>query len=442
MTASALTAGLAALALSLPPVAPAGLPGSGLVRLTGPSPFARSCEGPGAQRGAEVEPTVAAAPGLLIAAWQQDRYRRGAAAGLGVSVSRDGGASWSTASVPGITECTPLQRYVSDPWLSIGSDGTAYLAALKSRPSRVGFRTRVAISTLAPGAATWSAPALLDGGGNGFNDKPSVTADPARAGSAYAVWTLEGRAFFSRTSDGGRSWSPPALIERAPSADGGLLASTVSALPTGALLHAFTAYGPGGMRLEAARSDDGGSSWSAPVVVARLPRPGVAPGPGRPPVRALQASGTGPAVAPSGTVYEALARIDRSGRGTIATVRSTDGGHSWDPPVSAIRAPRAVFAPALAIDSNGELTISYYGLEPHARLRFYVARSSGAGWRSLGFGVPFSLRRAPVSEGAAFLGDYTGLAALPGGGLAAAFAAAPPLASAGASDVFVAHVGS
>jgi hypothetical protein len=58
------------------------------------------------------------------------------------------------------------------------------------------------------GGASWSSPALLDAGGHGFNDKPSITADPTRPGTAYAVWTLEGAAFMSRTRDAGASWSP------------------------------------------------------------------------------------------------------------------------------------------------------------------------------------------------------------------------------------------
>jgi hypothetical protein len=65
---------------------------------------------------------------------------------------------------------------------------------------------------------------------------------------------------------------------------------------------------------------------------------------------------------------------------------------------------------------------------------FWVARSpDGLEWREHPVAAPFSLERAPTSGSAAFLGDYSGLTAG-----AAAFAASPPLASYGNSDVFVA----
>src|SRR3954470_7410697 len=80
-----------------------------LVRISGASPLARSCLGATAQRSSEVEPTLAADPrnpGVLVAAWQQDRYAAGGgAAALGVARSADGGATWVRARVPRITGC-------------------------------------------------------------------------------------------------------------------------------------------------------------------------------------------------------------------------------------------------------------------------------------------------------------------------------------------------
>jgi hypothetical protein len=426
---------LAALALSLPPVAPAGVPGSGVVRLTGASPFPAACEARGPQRGAEVEPSIAASGALVVAAWQQDRYLRAAAAGLGVSVSRDGGVSWAAADVPGLTDCTPLRRIASDPWVSIGRDGAAYLSGIEAQPRGSGLRTRVAVSVLRPGATTWSAPALLDAGGDGFNDKPSITADPLHPGSAYVVWDLRASAFMSSTSDGGRTWAPPREIERHPPGTG-TVASTISVLPNGALLHAFLAYGRGGLRIEAARSTDRGVHWSAARIAARVPRRRGVLRTGRPAVRVLPISGTGPAVTSAGTIYEAFV----SGGTAVDVVSSSDGGRSWSPPVVAFRSARGVFGPALAAGAGG-LALSFYAREPGGAASLRVARSGDArSWRTRTVAVPFSLRRAPSSQGAAFLGDYSGLAPL-GTGFAAAFAATAPLASSGASDVLVAGFG-
>jgi hypothetical protein len=410
------------------------------VRLAGGSPLPAGCEARGAQRGSEVEPSIAASPrdpALLIAVWQQDRYAHAAAAGIGVSVSRDGGASWRGASVPGITGCTPLTNHASDPWVSIGGDGIAYVAALVGQPDHVGFRTRVAVATSRDGGDSWSSPALLDAGGNGFNDKPAVTADPRRAGTAYAVWDLEASVFMSVTGDGGGTWSPPREIRPRPPG-GGTVASTISVLPDGSLLHAFLAYGSGGVRVAAARSADGGASWSAPATVAPVPRGGSVLRTGRPAVRVLPISGTGPAVTTSGAVYESF--VDRGV--SIDLVRSTDGGHSWTPPRAAVRRAAGVFGPALAAAPDGTLALSYYAREPGGMASFWIARSAdGASWTPRRVTAPFSLRLAPRSDGIAFLGDYSGLTPVAGGGFAAAFAASPPLALSGSSDVLVAAGG-
>jgi hypothetical protein len=434
MVSLAAALGVAAFAFSPPPVAPVGVPGSGLTRLTGSSPFPASCEARGAQRGSEVEPSIAAGPGVLIAVWQQDRYARAAAAGIGVAVSHDGGGSWQRASVPGVTDCSPLANHASDPWVSVGGDGTAYVAALVARADRhgtEGFRTRIAISASRDGAA-WPAPVLLDAGGNGFNDKPSVTADPRRAGVAYAVWTLEGQAYLARTRDSGRSWSAPRLVERGPR-HGGLLSSTIAVLGRRGLLHTFLAYGPGGFRLEASRSRDGGLSWSAPSLVARLVRR-----PAGPPVRAIPFSGPGAGVA-GGAVYQAFVH----GRGDIEVVRSADGGRSWSGARTAVRHSRGVFAPALAAGRDGDLALSYYSRGPGGTASFWIAQSSdGVAWRRRRLTPPFPLAAAPRSGHAAFLGDYSGLTATADGGFAAAFAVAPPVATGGGrSDVFVAAAG-
>jgi photosystem II stability/assembly factor-like uncharacterized protein len=415
-----------ALAFSSPPAVAVGAPGAGVVRVSGPSPLPPACESHGVQRSSEVEPSIAAGPGgTLVVAWQQDRYVGFAAAAIGVSVSYDGGASFGPASVPGLTGCSPGRGGASDPWVSIGPDGTAYLAALVGHRSRRGFRTRVAVSTSRDGARTWSQPRLLQAGGAGLNDKPAVTADPVRAGHAYIVWTLEARAYLAATRDGGRTWSPPRMIERPAERHGGLLSSTLSVLPDGGLLHVFIAYGPSGLRLEATRSRDSGATWSRPVVVARLMRR-----PLRPAVRVLPISGTGAAVGAGGSVYEALVQGGRA----VQVVSSTDGGRTWSRPRTVVRRELGVFGPAIAAERDGSLAITYYAREPGGSASFWAARSpDGVAWDEHPVAGPFSLERAPTSGGAAFLGDYSGLTAG-----AAAFAASPPLASYGASDVFVA----
>src|SRR3954468_19445583 len=235
--------------------------GTGLVRISGASPIARSCEAATAQRGTEVEPTLAAdprRPRRLVAAWQQDRYRRGGGAGaIGAADSRDGGATWRRPRVPGISDCRGPSGRNSDPWVSIGPDGTAYLASLPARvTSRTGLTTAVAVSVSRDGGASWLSPAVVAGSDGGrFNDKETVTADPTRPGHAYLVWSQLDRIRFTRTVDAGRTWSPPRTIARGRQVN----IAAISVLADGTLLHAFARAGARSDALLVARSRDAGA---------------------------------------------------------------------------------------------------------------------------------------------------------------------------------------
>src|SRR6266480_2961481 len=200
---------------------------------------------------AEVEPQVAVNPhtaGNIIGAWQQDRWSNGGAHGLLAGFSTEGGKTWGESQLP-FSGCvtgsnpvldpftgTPYNR-ASDPWVSIGPDGTAYAVALAATETTVSGGgnndTGVAAATSTDGGKSWSNARLVksDQGTSPvfefthfFNDKESVTADPIHAGTAYVVWdrltapshspdaalrahAFRGPAWFSKTTDGGKTWT-------------------------------------------------------------------------------------------------------------------------------------------------------------------------------------------------------------------------------------------
>ena len=425
---------LAAAAPAAPPAPPT---------ISGPSPFAGCSKGglDGIFVDAEVEPSVAVDPRdprRVIAVFQQDRFSTGAARGLVAARSADGGRTWAEVELP-FSACAAGQTTdwprASDPWVSIGPDGRAYT---------IGLGTGVAISTSADGGARWSPPVTLaTTGGPYLMDKCTVTADPARAGVAYAVWQryllrangppIESDTLLSVTRDGGRRWSEPAVVQQHVE-DAGDVASVILPDPTrGRVFHlaywqAGGVPGPGPEHLSllrVQRSDDGGRTWTKPRRIARfrtagarlrdpaggrLIRPGVAS-------FALDRS--------SGSLYAVWqdSRFGPGGLDQVAFARSADGGRSWSTPrrVDTGRATLGI-VPTVAA-AGGVVAVSYYAVSgskarSDAGFRLAVSRNGGRTFDRRAVGPAFSLGDAPLLAGdpallvppGLFLGDYTGLA--------------------------------
>src|SRR2546422_955478 len=118
-----------------------------LVQVSGTSPFAgctaddvagQIARDPTGQRkvylNSEVEPWVdvnPTNPNNIVAFWQQDRWSDGGSRGLVAGVSMNGGTSWTSVAIPGITLCSggTFER-ASDPWLSFSPNGTVHQISL------------------------------------------------------------------------------------------------------------------------------------------------------------------------------------------------------------------------------------------------------------------------------------------------------------------------
>ena len=225
----------------------------GATPVLGGDPFANSTtDNPAAQTGmlypdSQVEPDIVVnptRPNNVVALWQQDRWSNGGARGIVVAVSSNGGNHWIQVVLPGVSKVSG-GKYdrVSNAWMSFAPDGTLYVStiAFNLDPNYPDpFNTNgsaVYVSKSTDGGYTWSAPTTIindpnpDVAPNGdpelvFNDKDTVTADPTRPGFVYVVWdrTVEdlatraftGPAYFSMTTDGGRTWSTPEAIYTPP----------------------------------------------------------------------------------------------------------------------------------------------------------------------------------------------------------------------------------
>jgi len=466
--------GLAILALVAMPVGASATAGSftlgPAVLVSGPSPFVGCSVGamPGAvppsvnYAHTEVEPFVTVNPTNplnIVGNFQQDRWSDGAAKALTLAYSMDGGVSWARNNSP-FSECSggdPVWDRTTDPWVSFDSAGRAYQIALSVDSSLIESGILANFSTT--GGATWSTPVEIihDDNGIEFNDKESITGDwrpGAGAGKAYATWirgdlpgfdslspvgafnsfAYRGLPMFSKTTDGGQTWSAPITMLNANIFVQG---NQIAVLPDGTLVDiGATLFRGSGIQptptqafWTALRSKDGGKTWGAPVKVAPLGT-ALLTNPDIPNPTSLnetvRAGDYLPDVAvdkTTGNLFMVFADHIGNGWNHVKLTRSTNGGKTWSTPVDVTETPVTThsFNGTVEVTDDGAVAVMYYDFRsntPAAGLptEVWLAHSHDGGvtfdaghQRVAG---PFDMEKAPVARGW-FLGDYMGMAGIP-----------------------------
>lgn len=443
-----------------------------LVLVSGPSPFA-SCVNAGEPGtvyvNAEVEPDVAvnpANPDNIIGVWQQDRWNNGGAHGLVAGFSANGGKTWGETTLP-FSSCAPnaiLDPFTgapygraSDPWVSIGPDGTAYTVGLLATNNTISGNndTGIATVTSSNGGKTWDNARLIksDKGTSPvfeftqfFNDKESITADPLHAGTAYVVWdrlqapshspdaalrahAFRGPTWFSKTTDGGETWAGTRVIFDPGQNSQTIGNQIVVNRQTGTLYDFFELFQttgspkftPRGLSVAVISSSDGGTTWSKPIVVsAQQTVDDFAPNTG-----ALLRTGAGlPSVAidtSTGQLYVVWedARFTGGTANQVVLSTSADGGTTWSTPTLASNPnSKPAFTPQVAVNSVGTVGLTYYDFRnpdgstvgQPTDYWFTSSTNHGASFGSETRITPtsFDILNAP-NAGGLFLGDYQGL---------------------------------
>ncbi len=372
---------------------------------------------------------------------------------IGYFSSFDGGCTWQDGGVfPGFAK----NELTSDITFAFGLHNDVYALVLNAASAGPG-ESGVAVLASHDGGRTFGNPVSIfdDPSGRTFSDKPWIGVDQTdgqRSGDIYAVWSYDHAGIcgegnfcsqelaFSRSTDGGKTFSRPRFVEgQAPfctnRATGrpansttcdGVLGATPAVLPDGSLAVAFQymdvmSTGQIPSRLAVVTSPDGGNTWTDPVLIATI----------------HDIIGTFPPEKYRNDSLPAFACDPRTGQMYIAWSdkgstdadilfsTSTNRGHTWTP--LPIRVNDDLdndganqFQPQIAVAPDGVVSIMFFDtrLDPrHLLIDVYLAQSTDHGLSFLK-NVRVTTQSwdpavdAPVDEfGQQFIGDYQGLTA-------------------------------
>ena len=390
---------------------------------------------------AEVEPGLAVNPtdpANMIGVYQQDRWSDGAARGIVVASTVNGGAAWKPQPLP-FSSCaggSSDEPRAGDPWVVFGPTGIAWVIATATDGVRV--------ATSSDKGSHWRASTVYRNAPGRTADKPWIASDPGSPATAYATWyTIERSestttSWFSKTTDGGLTWSTAARMASVePVAAAGATRPMGPVSPqlivTAKALYVFSLYEPFSITpnppfaLGFQRSLDRGRSWSRPRIIQDVLTVGQSIDPNN--GRAIRSgaevvnAASDPA---TGTLYVVWqdSRFEHGLRDQVALSRSADGGEHWSIPTRVNAAQNSPgMLPAIAVRPGGEIAVSFMdwralnaGERATLPASYWLAISTDGGvhFAETPLSARFDLLLAPDSGGL-FLGDYTGLAVGPHG---------------------------
>ena len=376
------------------------------------------------EAGYRSEPSIAVSaknPSQVVAAYQ---------ALASVAYSQDGGSSWKVAA-----GTAPADYRVSgDVSVAYDKHGTAILCYIAFDKlgtmnywARGATRNGIFVRRSPDGGATWEAAARTviaqpTNPGIPFEDKPYIVADNTDGkytGNLYVGWTEfridETVILFSRSSDGGQTWSSPIEISThhgLPRDDNGAVEGFSGAVAADGTLYAVWADGNS---ITFTSSRDGGRTFArsrsviqtAPLYFAVA---GLARANGFPQLDIDSRHGR------KGLLYVTWSDY-REGDIGVYCATSDDGGKSWSQAVRVNSNPAHdgtdQFFQWLAVDPvTGAANVIFYDrrLDPkNQKTTVTLARSTDGGRTFINYAWT---RDAFIPRRDDFLGDYIGLAAL------------------------------
>jgi len=344
----------------------------------------------------------------------------------GAYYSFDEGKTWTERLVPQ-TGALALSQYSADPSVMFDLQGNAYYTCLGYTPLAVPPYIQnnvIAVAKSLDGGMTFQppVPVVVAQSSPPFHDKPYMAIDKSLSspyrGNIYVSWTNftnfaggTSPIYFSRSVDGGLSFSNPIKISGAQLYDQG---SQPGVGPNGEVYVSFVSYVASQIKLYVTRSLDGGVTFDEPIFITNIVDPGSSLPPGDYRTPTIPSIGVDVSNGPySGTVYVVF-QDGQTGNSDIYIVYSRDRGQIWFGPIKVNNdaTSNQQFFPFISVSPFGRVDVVFYDRR-NDPMDFLLDIYAGI---SFDGGGNFKNRRItdnPINPGTSdFIGDYIGVASI------------------------------
>jgi hypothetical protein len=370
------------------------------------------------QHRTEVEPDTFAFGSTIVSAFQVARIFGGGGADIGFATSTDGGKTWTSGYLPGLT-VNKGGSFSAASDASVVYDAKHQQWLISTLPIDSNGSPDVAVSRSKDGIH-WGKPILVDS--SGVDDKNWITCDNSKKskfyGNCYSEWDqgFSGALIqMSVSNDGGLTWGPALATGDQASGIGG----QPLVQPNGKVVVPISTLGS----MIAFRSTDGGKSWTSTSFIANQnfhgEDGGLRDGFGMP-----SASIDG-----KGKVYLVWPDCSfRAGCSTDDLVMSTSSdGKTWSQisriPIDSLQSTVNHFIPGLGVDlatsgKTAHLTLVYYyypvtscNNSCQLEVGFTTSQNGGKTWTAgKRLAGPMQLSWLPQSQNGLMVADYLAVA--------------------------------
>jgi hypothetical protein len=315
-----------------------------------------------------------------------------------VYASQNGGRTWTESAGP---QHNPSTCSWGDPSVAVARDGRQYVAFTEKSVCVTGtdLTPYLVVASRKRDGAPWTVRRVTTPATNfGFDDKPAISVGDD--GRAYVTWSrLYGRLFqttvISSSDDGGRTWSKPLMVDRK------LVQPQLVTIAAGAPGSVYLA-GVDAKGIWVGRSTDGGKSFRVRRGVATLPGSQAATcvifGKYVLPQQAVRCLGPNPTITLGKDRVFVTYGVNGADQSQDVAVAAFDRSLRpvWHGPIGAVKSKTDQFWPSSTIDAaTGKLWACYYDTTGDSQRQhaWFVCTSSrdGRHWSK-------PVRAAPASE--------------------------------------------